>query len=274
MAVSFTSTEPFSVNIRPTRKPSTRTKFLYFFIRYIPLFIQMRVKTLASKLFHFTPHDCFIWQVYQGVATVLVFTAVDYVLILRVYALYHNSAIIRRVVVVGFSLEVCGMCVGLGLSLGGIKFDEICLTTAVPSTLIVYGGSTLLFQTFLFGLTVIKFIRAVREGWGDTPLVGLVMRDGTWAFFLLFAVVAGDAALFGLKNHTFASVLFGWVDQRGYHVLLNLSRLHDAPRQPTSQSITYDSSYQFTTRIVTDRDRAYELATFNADAAGPSESSG
>ncbi|KAJ7714950.1 hypothetical protein B0H14DRAFT_2413367, partial [Mycena olivaceomarginata] len=33
--------------------------------------------------FDFTPHDCFIWQVYQGAITVLLFVAVDYVLILR-----------------------------------------------------------------------------------------------------------------------------------------------------------------------------------------------
>ncbi|KAJ6497738.1 hypothetical protein C8R45DRAFT_137901 [Mycena sanguinolenta] len=261
-------------------KPSTRTKFIYFFIRYIPLCIQISTLLIASPeltpQFHFTPHDCFIWQVYQGVGTVLVFGAVDYVLILRVYALYHNSPTVRRVVLVAFALEVCGMCVGLGLSLGGIKFDDICLTTAVPGTLIIYGGATLLFQTFLFILTAVKFITALREGWGDTPLVGLVMRDGTWAFFLLFTVVAADSALFGLKNHTFASILFGWLlsvfSFSGYHVLLNLDRLHDdVPRLPTSQSSTYDSPYQFTTRIVTDRDRAYELTTFGAEA-GPSSS--
>ncbi|KAJ7782777.1 hypothetical protein B0H16DRAFT_1494344 [Mycena metata] len=124
--------------------------------------------------FHFTPHDCFIWQVYQGVATVLVFAAVDYVLILRGLSSWHSL------------LEFTGMCVGLGLSLPGIQFDNICLTTSVSSALLIYAGSTLLFQTFLFALTAYKFVQAVREGWGDTPLLSLVMRDGTWAFFLLF----------------------------------------------------------------------------------------
>ncbi|KAF7362180.1 hypothetical protein MVEN_00564100 [Mycena venus] len=255
-------------------KPWTRMKILFLFIRYVPLFVQISTLFIASPeltpQFHFTPHDCFIWQVYQGVATVLVFAAVDYVLILRVYALYHNNATIRKVVLAAFALEVSGMCVGLGLSLGGIKFDEICLTTSVPSTLLIYGGATLLFQTFLFILTLVKFVSAVREGWGDTPLVGLVMRDGTWAFFLLFALVAGDASLYTLKNHTFASVLFGWLlsvfSFSGYRVLLNLDRLSEAPRLPTSQSSSDDSPYQFTTRIITDGDaaHAYELTTFNA----------
>ncbi|KAJ7039107.1 hypothetical protein C8F04DRAFT_317552 [Mycena alexandri] len=259
-------------------KPWTRTKFLYLLIRYLPLFVQTSILTIGSPdltpSFHFTPHDCFIWQVYQGVATVLVFAAVDCVLILRVFALYNNNRTMRRLVVVAFALEFGGMCVGLGLSLPGIQFDDICLTTSISSELLIYAGSTLLFQTFLFALTVFKFVQAVREGWGDTPLLSLVMRDGTWAFFLLFAVVAGDAALYGLKNHQFASVLYGWLlsvfSFAGYHVLLNLDRLNDAPRLATSESSTNDSPYQFTTRIVTDREQAaaYELRAFNARPSG------
>lgn len=47
-------------------------------------------------------------------------------------------------------------------------------------------GSTIIFQFFLFGLTLYKFIEAARLGWGDVPLIVLLVRDGTWAFFLLF----------------------------------------------------------------------------------------
>ncbi|KAJ7188605.1 hypothetical protein C8R46DRAFT_25961 [Mycena filopes] len=212
-------------------RPWTQMKYLYFFIRYLPLFVQTSILTIGSPdltpSFHFTPHDCFIWQVYQGIATVLVFAAVDYVLILRVYALYHNNRTIRQLVLAAFVLELAGMCVGLGLSLPGIQFDDICLVTGISSALLIYAGATLLFQSLLFALTAFKFGQAVREGWADTPLLSLVARDGTWAFFLLFAVVAGDASLYGLKNHTFASVLYGWLlsvfSFAGYRVLLNLN---------------------------------------------------
>ncbi|KAJ6543975.1 hypothetical protein B0H19DRAFT_292807 [Mycena capillaripes] len=280
-------------------KPWNRMKWLYLFIRYIPLFVQISIVCIGSPELtpglNFTPHDCFIWQVYQGVATVLVFAAVDYVLILRVYALYHNNATVRRFVLVALALEIVGMCVGLGLSLPAIQFDEICVVTSVSKALFIYGGATLLFQTFLFSLTVVKFVGAVREGWGDTPLVGLVMRDGTWAFITLFsrisfffpcnfrltltAVVVGYASLYALKNHTFAGMLYGWIlsvfSFAGYHVLLNLDRLSDAPRLPTSQTSTSESYFQFTTMIRTGGEavapHSYELSTFNA-RAGPSGS--
>ncbi|KAJ7502910.1 hypothetical protein B0H11DRAFT_1712201 [Mycena galericulata] len=268
------------------RKPWTRMKFLFLFIRYIPLFVQISILVIGSPeltpQFHFTHNDCFIWQVYQGVATVLVFAAVDCVLILRVYALYHNVAIIRRLVLVAFALEITAMVIGLALSLPGIQFDDICVVTGVSGTLLIYGqnhsGATLLFQTFLFGLTAVKFARALREGWGDTPLVGLVMRDGTWAFILLFAVVAGDASLYALKNHSFAGILFGWLltvfSFSGYHVLLNLDRLSAASLYlPTSQTSTNDSPYQFTTRIITDRGPADAVQSYELSSLNPSTSS-
>jgi hypothetical protein len=98
------------------------------------------------------------------------------------------------------------MISGLALALPGIQYDNVCLVTGVPGTLIIYGSvilfirescgqmylthvcraSSIIFQFLLFGLTVVKFIEALRSGWGDVPLIKLLARDGTWAFFLLF----------------------------------------------------------------------------------------
>ncbi|KAJ7188604.1 hypothetical protein C8R46DRAFT_878657 [Mycena filopes] len=177
---------------RLCRKSWSPMKFLYLFVRYIPLVVQMSILTIGSPewtpFFHFTAHDCFVWNVYQGVATVLIFAAVDYILILRVYALYHNNLIMRKVVLLAFALELCGMCIGLGLSLPGIQFDDICVVTGISSALIIYAAQRGYSQTFLFSLTVFKFVQALRQGWGGAPLLGLVLRDGVWAFFLIFGV--------------------------------------------------------------------------------------
>jgi hypothetical protein len=40
------------------------------------------------------------------------------------------------------------------------------------------------FQTCLFGLTVVKFIEALRTGWGEGPLLVILVRDGTWAYLV------------------------------------------------------------------------------------------
>ena len=41
------------------------------------------IGTELTPLFHFTPHDCYIWQVYQAVALSVILTVVDVILILR-----------------------------------------------------------------------------------------------------------------------------------------------------------------------------------------------
>ncbi|KAJ3514113.1 hypothetical protein NLJ89_g2564 [Agrocybe chaxingu] len=190
------------------------TKCVYFIVRYLPLLVQISILFIGTELtpyFHFTHHDCFIWQVYQGVAASTIVTAVDTILILRVHALYHGHSTIRRVVIVLFVFEIIGIIIGLSLALPGITYDHVCLVMGVPPTLIVYGGATIIFQMSLFVLTAYKFVQALRSGWGDVPLIQLLMRDGTWAFFLLSIVYAGQIGLYALQNHAYAGVLYGQV---------------------------------------------------------------
>lgn len=120
-------------------------------------------------------------------------------------ALYHGNTAMRRLIVGFFLLEVFGMIIGLALALPGITFDELCLVLGVPHSLIIYAyevswnlwvhradssipssGASIIFQTFLFSITVYKFYHAARSGLGDVPLIVLLVRDGTWAFIILF----------------------------------------------------------------------------------------
>lgn len=89
-------------------------------------------------------------------------------------------------------------------------------------------GAPIAFQAILFVLTGWKFYQAVRSGWGDVPLMLLLMRDGTWAFFALFgegqgsfiiahdltsnsAVLLGEGILYGAAPDAYSGVLFGSV---------------------------------------------------------------
>ena len=115
------------------------------------------IGTELTPLFHFTPHDCYIWQVYQAVALSLILSVVDIILILRgksntshlltlaflfllksVYALYHENVVMRRVLPSFFLIEIVGMVVGLAMSLPNITYDDLCLVVFAPRTLIIY----------------------------------------------------------------------------------------------------------------------------------------
>ncbi|KAK1231777.1 hypothetical protein PQX77_005099 [Marasmius sp. AFHP31] len=236
----------------------TFMKFNFFFVRYIPLFVQIPLLFVGTELtpyFHFTDYDCFIWQVYQGVASVCIIMSCDSVLLARIYALYYHNARIRYLVSISYILEIAMMSAGLALALPGIHYDEKCTVIFVPESLIVYAGGAVIFQTLLFGLTLYKFLAGVREGWRDIPIVKLLMRDGTWAFFLLFSKwtdlnftssrqtdidlrypsrvslhyhlipppcnqsveIVAEVSLYGLKNHAYAGVLYAWL-LTGYSV--------------------------------------------------------
>ncbi|KAF8973080.1 hypothetical protein BDZ97DRAFT_1752120 [Flammula alnicola] len=215
------------------------TKYVYFIVRYLPVLVQISILLIGSELtphFHFTPHDCFIWQVYQGVAAAIIVTTVDTILILRVHALYHGHHVIRRLVAVFFLFEIAGMAVGLALAVPGVTYDNICLVVSVPPTLIIYGP---------------------RSGWGDVPLIVLIMRDGTWAFFLLFCVYVGQIGLYGLRNAAFAGVLYGWLltcfSFSGYRILLNLSRLRNVPTANRAENTHTQESFELSSNFTSPR---------------------
>ncbi|KAF9567978.1 hypothetical protein CPC08DRAFT_757861 [Agrocybe pediades] len=230
------------------------TKVVYFIVRYLPVLVQISILFIGTEItpqFHFTPHDCYIWQIYQGVAASMVIAIVDTVLVLRVHALYHGHQIVRRVVAVFYVLEIAGMAVGLALTLPGITFDNVCLVVGVPRTIIIYGGSSIIFQFILFGFTLYKFVQAARSGWGDVPLVMLLMRDGTWAFFLLLVAYVGQLCLYAVPKPAFDGILYGWLltafSIAGYRILLNLKNAAGAENRNTRSMMT---DIQFTIQFV------------------------
>ncbi|KAI3621237.1 hypothetical protein WG66_014530, partial [Moniliophthora roreri] len=119
---------------------------------------------------------------YQGPVLVLTIISCDLILLARIYILYFDSKYVQQLVSFSFILEI----IGLGLGIRGMRFNEICVVVDTPHGFLYYAGAIITFQTILFGLTLYKFIEGVRVGWGNVPIVKLVMRDGTWAFFTLF----------------------------------------------------------------------------------------
>ncbi|KAJ8079873.1 hypothetical protein PM082_016698 [Marasmius tenuissimus] len=236
----------------------TFTKFNFFFVRYIPLFVQIPLLFVGTELtsyFHFTDHDCFIWQVYQGVASVCIIMSCDFVLLARIYALYYHNPRIRYLVSIAYVLEIAMMSAGLALALPGIHYDEKCTVIFIPEPLIVYAGGAVIFQTLLFGLTLYKFLAGVREGRRDIPIIKLLMRDGSWAFFLLFIELVAEVSLYSLKNHAYAGVLYTWLltgySVCGYRILLNINHLTRSPGSLSggSQTLTLTEDPQFTSHV-------------------------
>ncbi|KAE9397576.1 hypothetical protein BT96DRAFT_860013, partial [Gymnopus androsaceus JB14] len=186
-------------------RPWSLMKFNYFFVRYMPMLLQIPLLLVGSELtphFHFTKHDCFIWGVYQGVLSISTPLAVDFILISRINAFYFHNRTVRWIASLAYILEIMAMCVALGFALPRISFDANCVVINVPITLGInmcvpelFMRSPILFQFLLFILTAYKFITCLRSGWGHIPVIRSFMRDGTWAFFLVFCKLVFIAML-------------------------------------------------------------------------------
>jgi len=257
-------------------------KGLYFFVRYIPLTAQLPLLLVGSELsphFHFTHYACYVWQIYQGVVAASIVISIDIILILRVHALYHRQRAIRVIVVLFLVLEIIGMVVGLALSLPGIQFDGICSVSFIPHSLAIYGLASILFQTVLFALTMYKFVQGVRNGWGDIPIVKLLIRDGTWAFFLLFFAYVCQLSLYALPNRSSGEVLYPWLLSLssfcGYRILLNLRRMSDDVDDAEGERSDAQTapSIHFKTRTFNTRRNRYTSSSWPYLASHPTAAS-
>ena len=55
-----------------------------------------------------------------------------------VHALYHGKGVIVRVLAIFYILEIIAIVVGLAVSLPRVTYDNVCVVTTVPSTLVIY----------------------------------------------------------------------------------------------------------------------------------------
>ncbi|KAF6765466.1 hypothetical protein DFP72DRAFT_203941 [Ephemerocybe angulata] len=260
--------------------PWNTTKLLFFFIRYFPVILQITIMFLGTPPFTFSHHDCYIWNVYQALATTLVIACVDYILILRVFALYPRNRVVHYILFSMYIVELGTISVCMGLSVPGLGYDETCTVVSAPLPFLIAAGAPIAYQTLLFVLTGWKFFEAVKSGWGHIPIMKLLMRDGTWAFMILFVILVSEALLYTLATEAYSGVLYGWLNTMfsfcGYRILLNLHELNVSQSRRTSAlgaSRTRDV-VQFSTHFeFSPPSESYELYS-NASAATGSRSRG
>jgi hypothetical protein len=141
--------------------------------------------------------------------------------------------------VVLFVLENISMIVTLVIVIPGVHFDATCTVIRSPPTLLIFAAAFVLFETVLFVLTLIKFLVALRGGWGRTPVVFLLVRDGTWAFILIFVTLCINAGFYiGEGNSAISAIAFPWLlsieSFAGARVVLNLHAISSDPSSDDS----------------------------------------
>ncbi|KAH8089867.1 hypothetical protein BXZ70DRAFT_493784 [Cristinia sonorae] len=196
------------------RRQWTFAKGMYIAARYIPWIFELALIAInadgTTGLF-FSEPDCRRWIIVQGVILQLIISTVDIVLMTRVYALYNRNLRLMTGLGLLFLGEVAYMIYVLTVVTPRLVFNADCFVISSPKIFINYWIVSLIFETILFSLTLFKFGEAMWNGWGKRPVMKQFVRDGTWAYTLIFIAMLINSLFYKLVHSPLAGICFTWL---------------------------------------------------------------
>ncbi|KAJ7178499.1 hypothetical protein C8R43DRAFT_461285 [Mycena crocata] len=224
--------------------PKARTawvKIVFLFLRYFPLSVQLCNRILDEKVVlqeHLEHSALRAWYISQVFVAHLAMTGVEFVMMVRVYALYHNA----RWVGWGFAClllaETIAVVVGFVVTLPGIHFEPRTFVTNVPHSFAYLGIASLVAQAIILILTLVRFFRQ----WAGTSLGTLLIRDGSVVYFIFFSTTLA-AVIYSIRGVSVGMTEYAWylsiISSVGCRLILNMQRL---PSSRPAQTSSYRSS--------------------------------
>ncbi|KAI0923787.1 hypothetical protein AcW1_006652 [Taiwanofungus camphoratus] len=253
--------------------------WVYAFVRHFPYVVQLIMisVTKAHTGVAWSAAGCHSWIVFQVAAMECVTVAVEIVLISRVYAMYNCNRAILTVLLLLFLAEIIAMIAIIVYSVPRASFiTRWCLTTHAPNIFTLYWFISLAFESVLFAMTLVKLCSSISIGHSrrrsnHSSILFVLLRDGTWAFAVIFAVMLLNALMFRLVDNPLAGICFFWelslFSSAGSHVLLNLRRLADRHDSNETSTWTAGENAMFSTHAI-------EMTALSTDTCDPAERHG
>ncbi|KAJ7497369.1 hypothetical protein FB451DRAFT_228830 [Mycena latifolia] len=168
-------------------KPRTAwVKSVFLFLRYFPLVVQLCNRILDEEVVQqdrLGESALRAWYISQVVVAHLCMMGVEFVMMVRVYALYHNN----RWVGWGFGglllVETIAVIAGLFITLPAVHFEPQKFLSNVPHSFAYLQISGLVSQAIILLLTLHRFLRGQ---WAGTSLGHLLIRDGSVVYIIFF----------------------------------------------------------------------------------------
>jgi len=190
-----------------------------------------------------------VWYTTQVIVACIVVSALDLVLMARVYALYNQQRWIGALLIFCLSSEIIITIIGLLLNLPGELFELSMLVTHLPASFAYLGIASVTSHFIILTFTLRKYIRSPLS---TVPLVRLMMRDGTFAFLML-TIFGTCVVVYTVCNIVYAVTGYAWllsaVSCATCRLIINMQRIpttHET--RDTSTTIQFTSI--FTDQIV------------------------
>ncbi|KAH7909306.1 hypothetical protein BJ138DRAFT_1155553 [Hygrophoropsis aurantiaca] len=231
--------------------PKTRTakfKWLYMVIRYGALGQQLFNQFVLGYMLNneTPPRICRAWLLYAISTTQAMSTAVEFIIITRVYVLYNKSRLIALLLFVLVAAEISMMVINSVHTVPILQSSSRCIFAKPPREIVYYSLTVLLTQSTLLALTVIKHTVSRRMGLGRTPLVSQLIRDGTVFYGIMFVLIF-TTVTFSKVDKQISVVMFFWSTSvssvSGCRLIVNMERLSK------NDDMQADTIGQFTSNI-------------------------
>ncbi|KAI0945388.1 hypothetical protein AcW1_001623 [Taiwanofungus camphoratus] len=181
-------------------------RWLYCFIPSVyllwqkPRFLPSSPKGGLVRTF-FSMATCSLSETIESVLLESVIIAVEVVLILRVYILCDRSKLFLIIILVLLFVSIATAIAASWITSSNKKYDGLCLAVAIPGTLVAVWLAPIVFETFLFAITLVKCIENLRGvGFKAQPILYVFIRDGTWAYLLALGSDTGSPSTLHYHN--------------------------------------------------------------------------
>ncbi|KIK94172.1 hypothetical protein PAXRUDRAFT_784436 [Paxillus rubicundulus Ve08.2h10] len=211
-------------------------KWLYLYLRYFNLLVQISHQVAIPVLTNGENHApwCTLWYAYAVVISQVSISAVEVILAIRVFALFNKSYHIACVLAILVVAEMVTMAVYGFYTIPEIRPSDTCIFTEPPKEILNYSVVCIVTQSILLGLACFKHFIGLRSGWGRTPLVSLLVRDGSAVYVVMLAFVMAIVAFCKLEDER-TVVMFFWLislsSVSGCRLIVNAQMLGAAPRR-------------------------------------------
>ncbi|KIJ18151.1 hypothetical protein PAXINDRAFT_110634 [Paxillus involutus ATCC 200175] len=210
-------------------------KWLYLYLRYFNLLVQISHQVAIPVLTNGENHAswCTLWYTYAVVISQVSISAVEVILAVRVFALFNKSYCIACLLVTFIAAEMVTIAAYGFHAIPEIGPSDACIFTEPPKAILNYSVACIVTQSVLLGLTCFKHLTGLRPGWGRTPLVSLLVRDGSAVYVVMLAFVVAIISFCKLEDER-TVVMFFWLisfsSVSGCRLIVNMQRLGVAQR--------------------------------------------
>ncbi|KAH7922219.1 hypothetical protein BV22DRAFT_673743 [Leucogyrophana mollusca] len=216
------------VNLIWSKPWGSLVKWLFLLTRYVGLASIASGRALGTAG-HSSALSCREALALQVSMTRILFTLVEIILMLRLYALYNRDPRIAAFLVFLAVLGAVVAIVGLSNTVPSSHFDELChiirIDTPLSSFSFVFVGT----EGVILLLTILKYIHSLHSIRNSTPIVKLMLRDGTLAFCAVTSLLIPTSVLLVVHNGALGSVTNSWyntvLSSAGCRLILNMQRL-------------------------------------------------